>query len=106
MPHSYLAVTQDALVKLLLCVDRHGWAYILARYSLLDVLRITAKRHHPNLITFVMRVPSAGAEPRQRKRTERFMIPDAFSCTRLVKRQIMTLRDASASASAAAARPR
>ncbi|XP_041988217.1 TBC1 domain family member 23 [Aricia agestis] len=89
MHDAHLVVTRAALLVL-----RHaggGRARVVSRRPLATVVKITAKKRHPELITFKYGVP-AGDELLVRD-MDRFLIPDAAAATRLVSNQIVQQLD-------------
>eukprot|EP00731_Ephydatia_muelleri_P024010 Em0016g281a len=49
---SHLLLTKDSIVVLRELSDRAGWAVVKHRHKIQSVLRITAKKKHPDIITF------------------------------------------------------
>lgn len=90
MYESHLIVTETHLV-VLRDIERKGMAQILVRRPLQNIVKITAKKRHQNLITFKYGVPD-GDEVIITD-MDRFLIPNAKEATALVSRQILNLLD-------------
>lgn len=50
--YSHLLMTTNDLIVLREAPDRAGWGRVKHRESLNSILKITAKKHHPDIITF------------------------------------------------------
>lgn len=90
MYESHLIVTETHLV-VLRDMEKKGMAQILVRRPLQNIVKITAKKRHQNLITFKYGVPD-GDEVIITD-MDRFLIPNAKEATALVSRQILNLLD-------------
>lgn len=90
MYESHLIVTETHLV-VLRDTEKKGMAQILVRRPLQNIVKITAKKRHQNLITFKYGVPD-GDEVIITD-MDRFLIPNAKEATALVSRQILKLLD-------------
>lgn len=90
MYESHLIVTETHLV-VLRDIEKKGMAQILVRRPLQNIVKITAKKRHQNLITFKYGVPD-GDEVIITD-MDRFLIPNAKEATALVSRQILNLLD-------------
>lgn len=101
MYESHLIVTETHLV-VLRDIEKKGMAQILVRRPLQNIVKITAKKRHQNLITFKYGVPD-GDEVIITD-MDRFLIPNAKEATALVSRQILNLLDNSTDDNNAASR--
>lgn len=86
MYESYLIVTQTHLV-VLRDLGRKGTAQIIVRRPLSNIVKITAKKRHRDLITFKYGVPDG--EKLLITDMDRFLIPNASNATALVSKQIV-----------------
>jgi peptidoglycan hydrolase-like protein with peptidoglycan-binding domain len=66
---------------------RPGWAYIQHRHHLANVLKITSKRKHPELISF--KYGSTDQENSEIKSIERYLIPNPQKATKKIKERIL-----------------
>lgn len=88
MYESHLILTETHLI-VLRDLDRKGTARVMGRRPLQNIVKITAKKRHPNLITFKYGVPD-GDEVIITD-MDRFLIPNAKSATALVSKQIIKI---------------
>lgn len=88
MYESHLILTESHLI-VLRDLDRKGAARVIGRRPLQNIVKITAKKRHPSLITFKYGVPD-GDEVIITD-MDRFLIPNAKSATALVSKQIIKL---------------
>lgn len=86
MYESHLIVTQTHLV-VLRDLDRKGTAQVIVRRPLSNIVKITAKKRHRDLITFKYGVPDG--EKLLITDMDRFLIPNASNATALVSKQIV-----------------
>ncbi|XP_022116147.2 TBC1 domain family member 23 [Pieris rapae] len=91
MYDSYLVVTETHLVILREIPNKKGFAKVLSRRLLSTIVKITAKKRHPELITFKYGVPDG--DSLLIKDMDRFLIPDAALATKVVSNQIVTQLD-------------
>ena len=73
--------------------NKKGMAWIQARRSLGNIVKITSKKRHPELITFKY---GSNDEESGLKVTDvdRFIIPRAGEATKIIKQHIMRVLDA------------
>lgn len=88
---SYLVVTESHLIILREIPNKKGLAKILSRRPLSTIVKITAKKRHPELITFKYGVPDG--DNLLIKDMDRFLIPNAALATKVVSQQIVTQLD-------------
>lgn len=88
---SYLVVTESHLIILREIPNKKGLAKILSRRPLSTIVKITAKKRHPELITFKYGVPDG--DNLLIKDMDRFLIPNAAVATKVVSQQIVTQLD-------------
>ncbi|XP_045514813.1 TBC1 domain family member 23 [Pieris brassicae] len=91
MYDSFLVVTETHLVILREIPNKKGFAKVLSRRLLSTIVKITAKKRHPELITFKYGVPDG--DSLLIKDMDRFLIPDASLATKVVSNQIVTQLD-------------
>lgn len=87
MYHSHLIVTDSELIVLREVPDVKGAAEIIVKRPLLAIVKITAKKRHPELITFKYGVPEG--ENLKILDMDRFLIPNAERATQVVSAQIL-----------------
>ncbi|CAG9135234.1 unnamed protein product [Plutella xylostella] len=91
MLDSFLVVTETHLVILREIPNKQGVAKVMARRPLSTIVKITAKKRHPELITFKYGVPDG--DNLLIKDMNRFLIPNAAAATKLVSNQIVQQLD-------------
>ncbi|XP_066281595.1 TBC1 domain family member 23-like [Branchiostoma lanceolatum] len=89
---SHLLLTSTHMYVLRDNPDRKGMSFIQSRHALTEVVKITSKKRHPDLITFKYGISEE--EGVQVTGMERFLIPEAATCTRFIKEQILKVLDA------------
>lgn len=82
-------VTSSHLVVLREVQEKKGVAEIIVRRPLSAIVKITAKKRHPELITFKYGVSEG--ESLQISDMDRFLIPNAHKATKVVADQIIKL---------------
>uniref|UniRef100_A0A1Y1N1Q6 TBC1 domain family member 23 n=1 Tax=Photinus pyralis TaxID=7054 RepID=A0A1Y1N1Q6_PHOPY len=87
MYKSYLIVTDSHLIVLREISEKKDIAEIIVRRPLSAVVRITAKKRHPELITFKYGVPDGDSV--LISDMDRFLIPNASKATKVVSDQIV-----------------
>lgn len=87
MYKSYLIVTDSHLIVLREISEKKGIAEIIVRRPLSAVVKITAKKRHPELITFKYGVPDGDSV--LISDMDRFLIPNANKATKVVSDQIV-----------------
>ncbi|XP_076304257.1 TBC1 domain family member 23 [Tachypleus tridentatus] len=87
---SHLVVTKTHMFILREMPHKKGFAKIIARRSLLSVVKITSKRRHPELITFKYGYSDSAGNFTVTS-MDRFLIPNAGDATKLIKQQIVKL---------------
>lgn len=93
MYDSYLIVTNTHLV-ILRETSNKGMAKVMARRPLSTIVKITAKKRHPELITFKYGIPDG--DNLLIKDMDRFLIPNASVATRVVSNEIVHQLDSKA----------
>lgn len=91
MHDSYLVVTETHLVILRDIPNKRGAAKVMSRRPLSTIVKITAKKRHPELITFKYGVPDG--DNLLIKDMDRFLIPNASVATKVVSNQIVQQLD-------------
>ncbi|KAM3964193.1 LOW QUALITY PROTEIN: TBC1 domain family member 23 [Aphomia sociella] len=91
MHDSYLIVTETHLVVLRDIPNKKGIAQIMSRRPLSTIVKITAKKRHPELITFKYGIPDG--DNLLIKDMDRFLIPNASVATKVVSNQIVQQLD-------------
>ncbi|CAG4948404.1 unnamed protein product [Colias eurytheme] len=91
MYDSYLVITETHLIILREIPNKKGLAKVLSRRLLSTIVKITAKKRHPELITFKYGVPDG--DNLLIKDMDRFLIPNASLATKVVSNQIVTQLD-------------
>ncbi|CAG4986663.1 unnamed protein product [Parnassius apollo] len=91
MHDSYLVVTDTHLIILREIPSKRGFATILSRRPLSTIVKITAKKRHPELITFKYGIPDG--DDLLIKDMDRFLIPNASVATKVVSNQIVVQLD-------------
>ncbi|CAH0406933.1 unnamed protein product [Chilo suppressalis] len=87
MHDSHLIVTETHLVVLRDILNKKGTAKVMSRRPLSTIVKITAKKRHPELITFKYGIPDG--DNLLIKDMDRFLIPNASVATRVVSNQIV-----------------
>lgn len=87
MTKSQLIVTDSHLVVLREIPERKGLMQVIVRRPLSTIVKITAKKRHPDLITFKYGVPEG--ESLIISDMDRFLIPNANKATKIVSEQIL-----------------
>ena len=88
-PLSHLVLTADSVVVLRELSDRAGWGRVKYRHRLSTILKITAKKRHPDIITFKIGSGS-GAEAIISDQL-RFRVPNTHKFTSAIKKQLQAL---------------
>ncbi|XP_026751935.2 TBC1 domain family member 23 [Galleria mellonella] len=91
MHDSYLIVTETHLVVLRDIPNKKGIARVMSRRPLSTIVKITAKKRHPELITFKYGIPDG--DNLLIKDMDRFLIPNASIATKVVSHQIVQQLD-------------
>ncbi|XP_045768172.1 TBC1 domain family member 23 [Maniola jurtina] len=91
MFESYLVVTESHLIILREIPNKKGLAKVLSRRPLSTIVKITAKKRHPELITFKYGIPDG--DNLLIKDMDRFLIPNAAVATKVVSNQIVSQLD-------------
>ncbi|XP_037298418.1 TBC1 domain family member 23 isoform X2 [Manduca sexta] len=91
MHDSYLVVTETHLIVLRDIPNKRGVAKVMSRRPLSTIVKITAKKRHPELITFKYGVPDG--DNLLIKDMDRFLIPNASVATKVVSNQIVQQLD-------------
>jgi hypothetical protein len=86
---SHLVLTADSVVVLRELSDRAGWGRVKYRHRLSTILKITAKKRHPDIITFKIGSGS-GAEAIISDQL-RFRVPNTHKFTSAIKKQLQAL---------------
>ncbi|CAH1370084.1 hypothetical protein MTP99_011604 [Tenebrio molitor] len=87
MYRSHLIVTNSELIVLREMADRKGVAEVIVKRPLSAIVKITARKRHPELITFKYGVPDG--ENLIISDMDRFLIPNADKATKVVSEQIL-----------------
>lgn len=87
MPKSHLIITDSHLIVLREITHQKGNAEVIVRRPLSAIVKITAKKRHPELITFKYGVPDGDAL--LISDMDRFLIPNANRATKVVSDQIL-----------------
>lgn len=87
MYKSHLLVTNSHLIVLREISEKKGIADIIVRRPLSAIVKITAKKRHPELITFKYGVPDG--DSLLISDMDRFLIPNANKATKVVSEQIL-----------------
>lgn len=87
MCNSHLIVTETHLIVLREIPEKKGLTQVIVRRPLSTIVKITAKKRHPELITFKYGVPEG--ESLIISDMDRFLIPDASKATKIVSDQIL-----------------
>lgn len=85
---SHLMVTDSELIVLREVPDVKGGAEVIVKRPLSAIVKITARKRHPELITFKYGVPDEGENMRISD-MDRFLIPNADKATKVVSDQIL-----------------
>ncbi|KAG5890070.1 hypothetical protein JTB14_003635 [Gonioctena quinquepunctata] len=88
MYKSHLIVTQTELIVLREVPNAKGSAELIVKRPLSAIVKITARKRHPELITFKYGVPDG--ENLKISDMDRFLIPNADKATKVVSDQILT----------------
>ncbi|KAJ2950053.1 hypothetical protein O0L34_g11392 [Tuta absoluta] len=91
MHDSLLIVTETHLVVLRDIPNKRGYAKVMSRRLLSTIVKITAKKRHPELITFKYGIPDG--DNLLIKDMDRFLIPNASLATKVVSNQIVQQLD-------------
>lgn len=87
MYKSYLIVTDSELIVLRVIADQKGIGEVRVRRPLSAIVKITAKKRHPDLITFKYGV--SNGEHLIISDMDKFLIPNAEKATKIVADQIL-----------------
>ncbi|XP_044749127.1 TBC1 domain family member 23 [Coccinella septempunctata] len=87
MYKSHLIITTSDLVVLREVQDQKGVAEVIVKRPLSAIVKITAKKRHPELITFKYGIPDG--ENLIISDMDRFLIPNADKATKVVSEQIL-----------------
>lgn len=85
--YSHILLTPDSLLVLRELSDRAGWARVKHRHKLETVLKITAKKKNPDIITF--KFGTGAGETAVVTEQLRFRIPNTHKATEAIKNQIL-----------------
>lgn len=84
---AYLVITNSHLIVSRDVEGRRGYVQITVRRPLSSIVKITAKKRHPELITFKYGMPDG--DTLVIKDMDRFLIPNAGEATKVVSNQIV-----------------
>ncbi|XP_066140771.1 TBC1 domain family member 23 [Euwallacea fornicatus] len=84
---SHLMITDNELVVLREVFEPRGSAEVIVKRPLSAIVKITARKRHPELITFKYGVPDG--EDLKISDMDRFLIPNADKATKVVSEQIL-----------------
>lgn len=87
MYKSHLLVTNTHLIVLREISEKKGTGEIIVRRPLSAIVKITARKRHPELITFKYGVPDG--DSLLISDMDRFLIPNATKATKVVSDQIL-----------------
>ena len=87
---SHLVVTADSLVVLRELSDRAGWGRVKYRHMLSTILKITAKKKHPDVITF--RFGTGSGNQAVITQMLRFRVPNTHKFTSAIKSQLQAMK--------------
>lgn len=87
MYDSHLIVTESELIVLREVSNKKDLAEVIVKRPLSAIVKITAKKRHPQLITFKYGVPDG--ESLLISDMDRLLIPEAQKATRIVSEQIL-----------------
>ncbi|XP_032227094.2 TBC1 domain family member 23 isoform X2 [Nematostella vectensis] len=88
LANSHILLTELHMFVLREIPKRPGWAHIQHRHHFSNVVKITSKRKHPELITFKYGIASDDDDI-QVKSVERYIIPNAQKATKKIRDRIM-----------------
>lgn len=91
MHDSHLIVSETHLIVLRDIPNKRGAAKVMSRRPLSTIVKITAKKRHPELITFKYGIPDG--DNLLIKDMDRFLIPNASVATKIVSNQIVQQLD-------------
>lgn len=91
MFETYLVVTETHMIVLREVPNKQGKARVMSRRPLSNIVKITAKKRHPELITFKYGLPDA--DNLIIKDMDRFLIPNAAMATKLISNHIVRQLD-------------
>lgn len=86
---SHIVLTADSLIVLRELSDRAGWGRVKHRHKLTSILRITAKKKHPDLITF--RFGSGSGDDMVISHQLRFRVPNTHKFTSAIKSRLQAM---------------
>lgn len=87
MHESHLIVTDSHLIVLREIPGKRGLAQVIVRRPLSGIVKITARKRHPELITFKYGLPDG--EKLLISDMDKFLIPEATKATKIVSEQIV-----------------
>lgn len=87
MFNSHLIVTESHVIVLREIPEKKGMTQVIVRRPLSSIVKITAKKRHPELITFKYGVPDG--DTLLISDMDRFLIPNASKATKIVSEQIL-----------------
>lgn len=87
MYKSHLLITHTHLIVLREISERKGLTEVILRRPLSSIVKITAKKRHPELITFKYGTPDG--DTLQITDMDKFLIPNAAKATKVVSDQIL-----------------
>lgn len=87
MFNSHLIVTESHIIVLREIPEKKGMTQVIVRRPLSSIVKITAKKRHPELITFKYGVPDG--DTLLISDMDRFLIPNASKATKIVSEQIL-----------------
>lgn len=85
-PCSHIVVTADSVIILRELSDRAGWGRVKYKHTLASILKITAKKKHPDIITFKFGTGSGGEAVVSHQL--RFRVPNTHKFTSAIKSQL------------------
>ena len=89
---SHILLSADSIVVLRELSDRAGWGRVKYKRSFEDILKITAKKKNPDIITF--RFGTGTGEDAVVTEQLRFRIPNTTKATAAIKNQILKYQEA------------
>ena len=87
LTYSHIVMTADTMIVLRELSDRAGWARVKHKNKLNSILKITAKKRHPDVITF--KHGSGSGDEIEITNVVRFRIPNTQKVTSKIKSHIL-----------------